>query len=84
MTTPDVAPSDQSGWLNQFIGGPDWHKDALCRKVPNADLFFPSRRSPNLERAIAICASCPVLESCRIFAAETAQSYGVWAGEFLG
>lgn len=84
MTTPDVDHADQSGWLNQFIGGPDWHKDALCRRVHNPDMFFPSRKSPNLERAIDICHACPVLEMCRIFAAETSQSYGVWAGEFLG
>lgn len=59
-----------------------WRDEAACRDYPNADLFFATGESgaADVARAKAICAGCPVVAECLVYAVETAQTYGVWGG----
>ena len=61
----------------------DWRDHAACR-FADPELFFPmSPSGPSLdqiERARAICATCPVRRECLQFALATRQAHGVWGG----
>lgn len=58
----------------------DWRSYALCGGM-NPDLFFSEKqRSPDTEKALRICADCPVRRQCLEFAESTASDYGVWGG----
>ncbi|MFC7655469.1 WhiB family transcriptional regulator [Pseudonocardia benzenivorans] len=61
----------------------DWRDEAACRGEDSA-LFFPvGNAGPALAqtaRAKAVCARCPVVESCRDWARAYEDS-GVWGGE---
>ena len=58
----------------------DWREDAACRDA-DTDAFFPA---PDDEvataKAKAICAVCPVRESCLMFALSNREEQGVWGG----
>jgi WhiB family transcriptional regulator, redox-sensing transcriptional regulator len=60
-----------------------WRELAACRTA-DPELFFPiGRTGPaigEIERAKAVCASCPVRERCLTFALDTRQDYGIWGG----
>jgi WhiB family redox-sensing transcriptional regulator len=58
---------------------------AACLQA-DPDLFFPpesergeARKSRDL-RALAVCAGCPVLEQCRVYALSARETYGIWGG----
>ncbi|MGH3412163.1 MAG: WhiB family transcriptional regulator [Marmoricola sp.] len=51
-----------------------------CHQDP--DLFF-AERPEMLERAKALCASCPVREHCLAGALDRREPHGVWGGEIL-
>lgn len=60
-----------------------WQPGAACTGLPQ-DIFFPPegergrklrRRHDNAKR---ICQACPVIESCRAHALDTAEQHGVW------
>ncbi len=63
----------------------DWQLQGSCRTA-DPDLFFHpwGERDPMRGRrergAKAICAGCPVLETCRSYALTTKEPYGVWGG----
>ena len=61
-----------------------WTDDAICTAA-DTELFFPPYRgikSKNYkERAMKICARCPVIEKCRQTALVNCESFGVWGGE---
>ena len=50
----------------------------------NPELFFPigtaGRALAQIQRAKAVCASCPARQRCLTFALDTHQEYGIWGG----
>ena len=63
----------------------EWQLDGLCRDLDSAQFFHPEgeRGGPRRRRAEAakrICAKCPVLSTCRQYALQTQEPYGVWGG----
>ena len=63
----------------------DWQYQGLCRTTDPDSFFSPDaeRGAPRARReeaAKALCARCPVLETCRRHALEVQEPYGVWGG----
>ena len=63
----------------------DWQLEGLCKDMDSSQLFHPEgeRGGPRRRRAEAakkICARCPVLETCRQYALDAHEPYGVWGG----
>jgi WhiB family transcriptional regulator, redox-sensing transcriptional regulator len=62
-----------------------WQEKAACFGA-NLDLFFGAdgERAPardrREQRALRICAGCPVLKACREHALSAPESSGVWGG----
>jgi WhiB family redox-sensing transcriptional regulator len=60
-----------------------WRQYAACRDE-EPDLFFPIGNTGiallQIEEATAVCRRCPVMDSCRQWALETGQDFGVWGG----
>ena len=57
-----------------------WVVFGACRDSDaDADTFFPSTREAT-EKAMAICASCPVQIECLEYALEARERFGVWGG----
>jgi WhiB family redox-sensing transcriptional regulator len=67
----------------EHIAGGDWRHRAACLQE-DPELFFPIGVSgPALiqaGQAKAVCAGCPVRETCLDWALETGQDSGVWGG----
>jgi len=59
-----------------------WADSAACKG--RIGLFFPANRTENerskVSRALAICATCPVLEQCRTYGVQANERYGIWGG----
>lgn len=62
---------------------PDWSREAACLKM-DPDLFFPNGEGqsawPQIAKAKAVCAVCPVRATCLDLALSTDAQYGIWAG----
>jgi WhiB family transcriptional regulator, redox-sensing transcriptional regulator len=60
-----------------------WRESAACRAL-DPELFFPIGKTgtaiAEIQRAKAVCTSCPVRQRCLTFALDTHQEYGVWGG----
>lgn len=56
----------------------DWYDHAACADKPRHWWFSEGNRATT-ERALAVCASCPVSADCAAHA-EATRSYGVWGG----
>jgi WhiB family redox-sensing transcriptional regulator len=60
-----------------------WRSAGACLHA-DPDLFFPismtGRAVEQVQRAKAICASCPVLAECKEFARIHDAGYGIWGG----
>jgi WhiB family redox-sensing transcriptional regulator len=58
--------------------------DASCRVETGSltELFF-SEQIPDIVRAKAICATCPLLASCLAGALERREPWGVWGGQLF-
>jgi WhiB family transcriptional regulator, redox-sensing transcriptional regulator len=61
-----------------------WRESAACRQGADPELFFPIGSAgiaiTEIQRAKAICDSCPVRQSCLTFALTTHQEFGIWGG----
>lgn len=61
----------------------DWQDLGSCRDS-DPSLFFPVGTTgpavAMIEKAVAICSTCPVQETCLQYALETNQESGVWGG----
>jgi WhiB family redox-sensing transcriptional regulator len=61
---------------------PVWFADAACKGM--TDMFFGEKLDYHLrQKALATCASCPVIEPCREYALKLSQHLrlqGVWGG----
>ena len=55
-----------------------------CEQVPH--VFYPEdipgliEKRQAVELAKTICERCPILETCRNYALENGEGYGIWAG----
>ena len=57
-----------------------WRDQARCRGV-DPQVFHPSEEDDDAaDAAKAICALCPVADSCLEFAVSTRENDGVWGG----
>lgn len=60
-----------------------WMADGACR-TEEPSQFFPDGSTggwlPVIDHAKAICNTCPVLATCRTWALDTRQPYGIWGG----
>ncbi len=67
----------------EHAAGGDWRHRAACLEE-DPELFFPIGTSgPALVQAgeaKAVCAGCPVRETCLAWALETGQMAGIWGG----
>ena len=59
--------------------GADWVLSARCADL-DSEIFFPSD-GLGVQRAIAICETCPVRSPCLEYALAHGISMGVWGGE---
>ena len=63
--------------------GASWRESAAYRFL-ETDLFFPIGKTglavAEVQRAEAVCASCPVRPPCLTFALDTHQGSGIWGG----
>lgn len=50
-----------------------WRDQAAC--IGEEDLFYSAE-----DETKGVCATCPVLDTCRKFAMESRELYGVWGG----
>jgi len=61
----------------------DWRDKAACLTA-DPELFFPIGNTgpavEQIEKAKAVCATCPVTEMCLQYALDTSQDSGVWGG----
>lgn len=62
-----------------------WQNSGACRDLPS-EMFFhpdgergPSRRNRET-KALAVCATCPVILQCRKQALQIQEPYGIWGG----
>jgi WhiB family redox-sensing transcriptional regulator len=63
----------------------DWQLSAACRGLDTAAFYHPeNERGPSRMRremrAKAVCAGCPVIQSCLRWALAAREPYGVWGG----
>ncbi len=64
----------------------EWQTHAACRGLDVAVFFHPdSERGPSRrkreEQAKAVCAGCPVRQTCLDWAMSFGELYGVWGGQ---
>ncbi|MFF3062816.1 WhiB family transcriptional regulator [Streptomyces sp. NPDC057909] len=81
ISSTDIAPVASrrlSDYRTGLSGRADWQQRAACIGA-DVELFFPTIRG-QAERAQAVCASCPVAESCRTHAETMPEPYGIWGG----
>jgi WhiB family redox-sensing transcriptional regulator len=93
MPLPELVPAARRGLralpprreLQAVEGAWSWQLDAACREA-DPDLFFhpwgerDPRRSRREAAAKAVCARCPVQQTCADQALATYEAYGVWGG----
>lgn len=63
-----------------------WQEDSLCRGMDSSEFFleFNARRATKqkaIDKAKAICKSCPVIANCLQHALSTPETYVVWGGK---
>ena len=75
----DAPPSR----LEELLGTPEWHADALCREYPQS-WWFPERQTAQklVPTAKAICDRCHVRRECLDYALSDPDAFenGLWAG----
>ena len=81
MTTATMTPKSLTDAHREY---PDWRSRAAC--VDNPALFFPDdgtspvAKARQIERAKAVCRTCPVISECLAYALRTGEDNGVWGG----
>lgn len=53
-----------------------------CQQPDAVDLFF-AEQAPDLTRAKALCADCPLKRECLAGALQRSEPWGVWGGEIF-
>ena len=65
----------------------EWIKDADCGEEPVKTFFLVKDERYKIgrfDRAMEICAACPVLRECDDYATRTKEKWGVWGGKDRG
>ncbi len=67
----------------------NWQLRAACRTIDSGVFFHPEGergeyKTSREARALRVCQSCPVLETCRRHALAVEEPYGVWGGQTEG
>jgi len=80
-----IRGDDMSPITRPFAGEWDWRVNAGCRGGDVETFFHPDNergrsRVKRERRAKAICAVCPVVESCLQWALKAEEPYGIWGG----
>ena len=75
--SPQASESAQLR-LENFLGRPDWHRDAACRAQGTKQWFTGAEET--LERAMAVCRGCPVRQECYDVAMADRDLDGTWGG----
>jgi WhiB family redox-sensing transcriptional regulator len=57
-----------------------WVVFGACRNATDTETFFPVTPEET-ERALAICATCPVQRECLDYALEARERFGIWGGK---
>jgi WhiB family redox-sensing transcriptional regulator len=68
-------------WELLNLGAPEqteWMLDGLCAQT-DPEEFFPGKGS-DVRAAKAVCAGCPVLNTCRAYALDRPNLSGIWGG----
>lgn len=69
--------------MNHIPDNNTWMADGACR-IEDPSTFFPDGSTggwlPVIDEAKRICGTCPVLATCRAWALDTRQPYGIWGG----
>lgn len=80
------APGASVKWGRHPAAGGPWMADAACR-THEPEVFFPETRGSGyraaVQRATAICSTCPVIAECHAHATALNAAeplWGVWAG----
>lgn len=62
--------------------GTDWMDRGACVGLAGGeDLFFPGRGDiKSVNKAKAVCATCPVIDECLEYALANNEHWGVWGG----
>jgi WhiB family redox-sensing transcriptional regulator len=63
----------------------NWQQSGACRDLPSEMFFHPEgergpRRRSRENKALAVCAICPVIKACRDQALKIQEPYGIWGG----
>jgi len=56
---------------------------AACREPGGQTELFFSELIPEINRAKAICATCPLMEACLLGAVQRREPAGVWGGQLF-
>lgn len=64
------------------VAGPDVPTGQIPCRREDPELWF-AESPADVERAKALCASCPVVEACLTGAIERGEPWGVWGGQLL-
>lgn len=62
-----------------------WQQAGACKELPS-EMFFHSdgergsSRRNRENKALAVCATCPVIRACRDHALKMQEPYGIWGG----
>lgn len=82
-----TLPRHLSEPLRHYQDARDWIDDAACRNPAyDPDWWFHGNQDghwalhPSVERAIAICRTCPVIDLCLQDALSRREPHGVWGG----
>lgn len=63
-----------------------WQEEGLCRGMDSGEFFLDfnlrgSTKQKAIDKAKAVCKSCPVIANCLQHALSTPETYGVWGGK---
>lgn len=72
-----TAPDDDGRAACSTAG---WWQAANCRGADTEAFFPPPGDQSGIQRALAICESCPVRIPCRRYALGHRERHGIWGG----
>ena len=82
---PKSGIADSSRLPGLGVGCWAWQEHAACKGMDSSRFFPPERErastaAARIAGAKKVCADCPVLVECRVFALLVREPYGVWGG----
>lgn len=74
---PTSFAAAEANYLDQGLKDLDWQDHAACKGADLEAFFTHGKPNP---AALALCESCPVVESCREYAVDRPWIAGIWGG----